>query len=385
MVVVIFLIVLGFLVLVHELGHFLVAKRNGVGAEEFGLGFPPRIAGFYRNRKKRWAWVWGNKQVQAEIKERDETVYSINAIPLGGFVKIVGEDGDFSNDPKSFSNKNAWIRFKILSAGVAMNVFFGFLLFVAAYKIGLPEAIDDENNDPSAKVQIGQVIKGSPADQLGLEIGDQVVSFNGVKIENISQLQDLIKQNAGQSVKLEIEKTGEQKIKTIDTVLRENAPVGEGILGVLLVKTVFKENSLLESIKLALVTTFSIIISIFVFLWELISGLFKLKPVPTEVSGPVGIAIMTGQMAKMGIAYLLHFAGLLSINLAVINFLPLPALDGGRILFLLIEKIKGNPVNQKLEGIIHTAGFFVLLLLMFLVTIKDFSSIGWLEKISSIF
>jgi len=385
MVVVVFLIIIGFLVLVHELGHFLVAKRNGVGAEEFGLGFPPRIAGFYRNRKKRWAWVWGNKQVQAEIKERDETVYSINAIPLGGFVKIVGEDGGSSNDPKSFSNKNAWIRFKILSAGVAMNVFFGFLLFVAAYKIGLPEAIDDENNDPRAKVQIGQVIKGSPADQLGLEIGDQVVSFNGAKIESISQLQDLIKQNAGQSVKLEIEKTGEQKIKTIGTVLRENAPVGEGILGVLLVKTVLKENSLLESIKLAFETTFGVIVSIFVFLWELISGLFQLKPVPTEVSGPVGIAIMTGKMANLGIAYLLHFAGLLSVNLAVINFLPLPALDGGRILFLLIEKIKGNPVNQKLEGIIHTVGFFALLLLMFLVTIKDFSSIGWLEKISSIF
>jgi len=174
--IIVFILILGILVLAHELGHFLVAKRNGVGAEEFGFGFPPRIVGIYKDKKGKRRIVWGNKSVEKIIRKEDETVYSINLIPIGGFVKITGEDGENKKNPKSFASRNAWIRFKILFAGVGMNFILGVFLLAVAFQIGLPEAVEDSASDNEAKIQIAQVVKNSPAEEYEIEMGDEILA-----------------------------------------------------------------------------------------------------------------------------------------------------------------------------------------------------------------
>jgi len=370
-----FVLVLGLLVLVHELGHFLVAKRNGVPSEEFGFGFPPRIVGTYKDKKGKRRWVFGNQRIQEEIKDRDETIYSLNLIPLGGFVKIRGEDEEEnSNDKKSFVNQKPWVRFKILFAGVAMNFILAILLFSFAFQLGLPESVGDDESFKDAKVQIALVAKDSPADLAGFEMGDEVLAINSVEIDKIGQFQEAISQNKGQEISVEIfRETEDQKI-TLATSVREEAPSGQGLLGVELVRTAFTKYGFFESIWLAIQATFSLILAILLFLGDLIAKLFTSETVSAQVTGPVGIAVMTGQMAKLGLAYILQFTALLSVNLGVINLLPFPALDGGRIFFLLIEKIKGKPLNRKIEGMANAVGFFLLIGLMIFITFKDIAN-----------
>ena len=390
---IVFLLILGLLVLVHELGHFWIAKRNGVLSEEFGFGFPPRIAGVYKNKKGNWKWVFGNKQIDSTVKHEEETVYSINLIPLGGFVKIRGEDGEDKKDKKSFSGQSIWVRFKILFAGVGMNFILAVVLFSLAFQIGLPESIDDDNPAQDAKVQIAQVVQGSPADEMGLEMGDEAISVVdrfGVttKINKITDFQNVIKKNKGQEVLIGVVRGStdeEAEVEFLNTVVREEAPEGQGLLGVQLVRTTFVKMGFFESIWAAVHTTFSMIITIVVFLIDFLVRLFSAQPVGAEVAGPVGIAVMTGKMAELGLAYVLQFAALLSVNLGVINLLPFPALDGGRIFFLLVEKIKGNPISQKFEGAANAIGFFLLIGLMVLVTIKDFANFEVVDKIKNIF
>lgn len=364
------------MVLVHELGHFIVAKRNGVPSEEFGFGFPPRIVGFYKDKEGKRRWVFGSGEIDASLKEEDETVYSLNLIPLGGFVKIRGEDEENGEkDEKSFVNQPAWVRFKILFAGVAMNFLLAIVLFSAAFQIGLPESISDTQQVDDSKVQIAQVSPGSPADEMGLEMGDEVVSIettNGVvKIDTISGLQETVEQNKGEEITVNVMRADNGAALT--TIVRETPPEGEGLLGVQLVRTTFAQYGFFESIWLAIKTTFMMVIAIIVFLFDMIVGLFRSEPISADVAGPVGIAVMTGKMAELGFAYLLQFTALLSVNLAVINLFPFPALDGGRILFLGIEKIKGSPINRKIEGAFNTVGFFLLIGLMIFITIQDFS------------
>ncbi|MDD3607779.1 MAG: RIP metalloprotease RseP [Candidatus Moranbacteria bacterium] len=386
---VVFILMLGILVLVHEAGHFLVAKRNGVGAEEFGFGFPPRIVGFYQDENNKRRIIWGNKEVDQIKRKADATVYSINLIPIGGFVKITGEDGSNKDNPKSFASQGVWTRFKILFAGVGMNFILGILLLAFAFQLGLPEAVDDSVLDDQAKVQIGQVVKNSPAENLGIEMGDELFSVvageKEEKINSTEQFQNIIAQNAGKEIILNIKRPGQEEIIEKKVVIRETAPEGEGLLGVVLVKTIFKQYGFFESFWLAVKTEFAIIIAILSFIGDFFVKLFTNQPTQADVTGPVGIAILTGQVARLGLAYVLQFAAMLSINLAIINLLPLPALDGGRILFLGVEKIKGSPVSQKVEGIVHTAGFVFLITLMLFITVKDFINFEIWSKLINIF
>jgi len=384
----VFILILGLLVLVHELGHFLVAKKNGVISDEFGFGFPPRVVGTYKDKKGRRKWVFGNKEINNEMKDEDETVYSFNLIPLGGFVKIRGEDGEDKKDKKSFANQSAWVRFKILFAGVLMNFLLGIVLFSLAFQIGLPESIGDDYQAKDAKVQIAQVVSNSPADEMGIEMGDVVFSIEGTEgiteIKTVKAFQEAIQSNKGQEVTINVKRNNSEKLLSLDTVIREEAPEEQGLLGVQLVRTTFAKYGLLESIWLAIKTSFSMILAILFFLVDLIVRIFSSQPVTADVAGPVGIAVMTGKMTQLGLAYVLQFVALLSINLGVINLLPFPALDGGRIFFLLIEKIKGSPLNQKVEGIANMIGFLLLIALMIFVTVKDFSNFGIMDKIKSI-
>ena len=386
---IIFIAVLGLLVLVHELGHFVVAKRNGVPSEEFGFGFPPRLVGTYKDIEGKRRWAFGNQEIGEKLKNRDETVYSLNLIPLGGFVKIRGEDEEVGDkDAKSFVNQKPWVRFKILFAGVAMNFLLAIVLFSAAFQVGLPESISDDYKAGDAKVQIAQVMTGTPANKMGLEMGDEIISVKTeedlTKISTITDFQEVIGKNKGQEVSINIRRASEE-VLILKTIVREEAPEGQGLLGIELVRTTFVQYGFFESIWLATKTTVSLIIAIVAFLGDMIVKLFTSEKISAEVAGPVGIAVMTGKMAQLGFAYILQFTALLSVNLGVINLLPFPALDGGRIFFLLIEKIKGSPLNRKMEGMANAVGFFLLIGLMIFITIKDFANFEIVDKIKNIF
>lgn len=388
--VVVFVLILGVLVLVHEAGHFFVSKRNGVRADEFGFGYPPRIFGVYKNKNNKWKIVLGNKPAhKIDNIGKGKTIFSINWIPIGGFVKIHGEDGEEKKDPESFAAKSIWKRFKILFAGSGMNLIFGIIFLAVALQLGLPEQIDDETKDENAKVQIASVSKESPAEKAGVKMGDVVLSvvINGeeIRINKVTQLQEIINENKGSEIGLVYERISEKKTDKAKVYLREDIPEGQGSMGVMLARVTEKKYGFFQSFWVAVSAVYSMIVTIIWFLGDLIARIFSEKPVVADVAGPVGIAVLTGQMAKMGIAYLFNFAAILSVNLAVINLFPFPALDGGRILFLLIEKIKGSPISQKAEGIVHTAGFFILISLMILITIKDFINFEIVGKIKGLF
>ncbi|MCX6763088.1 MAG: RIP metalloprotease RseP [Candidatus Moranbacteria bacterium] len=383
--VLIFIIILGLLVFVHEFGHFLVARRNGVMAEEFGFGFPPRIFGLYKTKNGKRRIVWGSKNV-----ESTDTIYSINWIPLGGFVKIMGEDGEEKKDPKSFASKKPFTRVRILAAGVAMNILLAAVLLSIGYFVGIPQAVEDTaaGKLKDEKIQIIETIPGTPASQMGIKIGDQIVGAAGennqiASFKTIEDVQNYINANKGQEINLEIRR-GAEALKLTGTP-RIDFPASEGALGISLVKTAQISYPWYEAIWRGVRSTFDlagmIIVAFGGLLWKLITG----HSIGMDVSGPVGIAVLTGQVAKLGFIYILQFTAVLSVNLAIINILPIPALDGGRILFIIIEKIKGKPVSQKFEARAHNIGFALLITLMVFVTFRDVARLDVLGKIKNLF
>lgn len=351
--IVIFLAILGILVLTHEWGHFIVARRAGLIVEEFGFGFPPRLFSF----------------------KKGETLYSINLLPLGGFVKILGEDGSGTDNPKSFASKSISVRSLITSAGVAMNFILGAVLLIIGFYIGLPQAIDKENEAlaKNIQIQIVSVAFNSPANAAGINFGDAVKYLKiGDKIININEitiLQNTVNEYLGKNIILGIERAGtpfEFKIMP-----RKDPPQGEGALGIALVKTGIVSYSWYQSVWLGVKSSFIVT-------WEIIKGfagllknLVMAGEVPSEISGPVGIAVLTKQAASLGFTYLLNLVALISFNLTVLNLIPFPALDGGRLLFFGIEKIKGSKISPKIENVIHAIGLFLLLALVILITYRD--------------
>ncbi len=381
MTLIIFFIVLAVLVLAHELGHFVTAKRNGVGAEEFGFGFPPRLVGTYKDKNGKRRWVFGNKEIEEEIKEREETIYSINLLPFGGFVKITGEDGERENkkgekDEKSFANQSVWVRFKILVAGVTMNIVLAVILFSLAFWMGLPEVLPDDNSSADIPITITMIGAKSPAEKAGLQMGDKIFGLitkdnQEIKPSSIKEFQELTEKNKGQKLTLLVQHPDASKTVKVSLVPRVNPPAGEGSIGIGLAKTKVVRHTFLQSVKLGVITTWDMIRMIFGFLGKLIASPFTHQSVAGDVTGPIGIAKKSRQAARLGLAFLLKFTAMFSVNLAVINILPFPGLDGGRIFFLLIEKIKGSPLKQSLEQKINTIGFMLLLALMVVVIVKD--------------
>lgn len=384
--IIIFAIVLGVLVFVHELGHFLLAIRNGIKADEFGFGFPPRICGFYKNEKTgKREFVWGGKDVVSK-----NTIYSLNWIPLGGFVKIKGEGGEEKQAKDSFASKGAWTRIKVLVAGVAMNFILAWFLLAIVFYIGMPEAIDEKEIVSNSKVQVSQVISGSPADEMGVLMGDEMIGGCGLVsreckvFRSVSDVQEFSQDNKGQRVGLKVMRREESV--TLEGTIRLEHPEDEGPLGISLTRTTVRSYSLIESIWKGFLETIMIGFMVVKMFFMLIKGIFVGSKVGMQdIAGPVGIAVLTKQVTELGIVYLLRFTAVLSINLGIINALPIPALDGGRILFILIEKIKGSPISQKFENLSHTIGFFLLITLMVVVTFKDFIRFDVIGKIMGIF
>lgn len=378
--IVIFILVLSVLVFGHELGHFFVARRLGVKAEEFGFGFPPRIFGVYRNGKGKWRRVVGNRSIEELNKNEDEdkipgnksTVYSLNWLPVGGFVKIKGENDNGLNEPNSFASKKIWQRALILSAGVIMNILLAWIIFSIGYMIGLPQATENLAKNAVVSEQqliVAQIMPDSPAAQVGLAANDIILSVDGDEIVKQEDLQALTNSRVGEELSLVINRGGEEQTMNITPVLNEDS--GRGEIGVAVLSGGLVRYPFFTAIWEGLKTTAWMLKEIVVMFISLIVGLFTSNGLASQVAGPIGIANFTGQMARLGLVYLMQFTAFLSLDLAVLNFLPFPALDGGRVLFLLIEKIKGSPVRRDVEAIIHNSGFILLIAVVILVTFRD--------------
>lgn len=370
--IIVFFVILGVLVFVHEFGHYITAKLFKVDAQEFGFGLPPRICGWRKVNGKR-KFFWGNKEVD-EI-ESEDTIWSLNWLPIGGFVKIKGEDGE-NQESDSFATQKPWKRAIILSAGVTMNFVLAAVLLMFVFGLGAPQAIDGLEEGAvvsEPKIQIMQVVPESVAEENELAVGDVIVAINNQEIETVEQVQDLISQNQDQEILLTVNHFGETIEKNITP--RYDEDLGRAALGVALIETGIVKYPWYLSIWLGIKSTVLMTGAILVAFYEIIRNLLVGLPAGVEVAGPVGIAVMTGQVARLGIVYVLQFAAVLSINLAIINILPFPALDGGRLLFIALEKIRRKPVDQKVERIIHATGLIILLGLILLVTGRDILNI----------
>jgi regulator of sigma E protease len=336
-------------------GIFWLPKKNGVRVDEFGFGFPPRIFGI----------------------KKGETIYSINAIPLGGFVKIYGEDGGGSGSRRSFTEKSLRQKLLILFAGVSMNFILAVLLFGLGHFIGLPTAIDEGqvNLYPEAKLQIISLSQNSPAENAGVMAGDVVLGLKDAQggifdsVKKPSEFQEFISAQKGKEITVIVQR-GKERME-LPMIPRLYPPSGEGPLGVALATVAKISLPWYRALFEGFLTTVNLMGALLIAAWGIVRNLFIEGRAGIEVVGPVGIFTLTGQAATLGFIYLLQLTAMLSINLAVINAFPFPALDGGRALFLVIEKIKGSPINPKIQNVIHNIGFALLILLMIAVTYKD--------------
>jgi len=345
---IVFILILSLLILVHELGHFLVAKRAGIKVQEFGIGFPPRL--------------WSRK-----IRE---TRYSINLIPFGGFVKMLGET-EPSKEEGSFSSKSIRERALVSISGVAMNFLLAILVFLIGYSTtGLPVLISDEEylEVKSPHLYITEVISGSPAEKAGFQAQDLILEVDGQKLSKISELQNYLKSKAGQEVKLKIQRKNDILEKEVTVAQGER---GEGKIGVGLFRLGIVQYPFWQSLKLAFLSATKILFFIFWIIVYLFQRLFVAPEITQNVAGPVGVFFVVQQALVLGLPFVLFLIAQLSATLAAINLLPIPALDGSRLLFLALEKIRGRRIKPQLENAIYTIGFIFLLVLIFIISYRD--------------
>ncbi len=347
--VIIFLLVLSFLVFVHEAGHFFAAKLAGIGVEEFGFGFPPRALSI----------------------KRGKTIYSLNWIPLGGFVRLKSEIGA-STAPDAFTAQPFYRRLIVMLAGVVMNFALAILLFSVGFGVGVPQELT--NLMPGAKItdrkiQIVAVIAGEPAAAAGIKTGDEVAAMDGAAPANVDALRAYIAGHSGQEISLNLKNsTGARIVKVKPETIKETGKAGIGV-------GLFESGTV--SYPWYLAPAAGARASGF-YAWEILKAFGGLvrdlvttgRP-GADVSGPVGIAVLTGEVVKLGAIYLIQFVALLSLNLGIINALPIPALDGGRVVFLVVEKFRGRPVRPEVEDRVHQIGFALLLILVLVVTVQD--------------
>jgi regulator of sigma E protease len=340
--IVAFLAVLVLLIIAHEVGHFATAKAFKIRVEEFGLGFPPRLFGI----------------------KRGETLYSLNAIPLGGFTKMAGEE-----DPKvkrSFAGKGIGTRLIVLSAGSIMNALLPIVLFSIAFMIP-----HDVVMEPTL---VQAVSPGSPAAVAGIEVGDRLLAVNGQPINNFSELQRAIQLNLGKEITVLVGHS-DSTTEEVRLIPRWKPPPGEGAIGIerdvefaLSNRTTISQH---EPFWRAVPMGISECGEVFVLIKNEVLKWVTGAAAP-QVTGPIGIAQITGEAAKAGVSPLLEFTGFISLNLAIINILPLPALDGGRIAFVLLEWARrGKRVPPKTEALVHLIGFAMLMALILVITYQD--------------
>jgi regulator of sigma E protease len=341
--IVAFVVILIILVVAHELGHFLTAKARGVQVMEFGIGFPPRI--------------WGIK--------RGETLYSINALPLGGFVKLAGEEDP--KVPRSLASKSYGTRILVLAAGSLMNLILPFIILSIAFMVPHDVVI--------YPVTIENVAPASPAAMAGIEPGDTIISVNETQINNSGDLQRLIQLNLGKEVTIAVKHTDLTE-DVVQVVPRWIPPAGQGATGIQIamptqITTINRSEPIWTAVPMGVTEVSQTLV---LFKNEIIRWI--IGAAAPQVTGPVGMAQLTGEVAQAGISPLLEFAAFLSINLGIVNILPLPALDGGRIAFVVLEMIRrGRRISPRTEGLVHLVGFALLITLMVVITFGDISNI----------
>lgn len=346
------LITLVGLMVLHEFGHFILAKRFGVKVEEFGIGYPPRLFG----------------------KKIGETIYSINLLPFGAFVKMPGEI-EKSEDPRSFFKQSVSKRALIAFGGVLSFWIISAIFFSVAFGLGTRVEISDEEiyNLIDPKVQIAAVVPNSPAHKAEIKPGDAIleieISNTKIKINTVKQLQEIINEHKGEEIILTIERG--KKISEINLIPRESPPVEEGPIGVSLARTDLRSYpwhiAFWEGIKATLNFTIIIIQGY----WQAIVKASKGLPSGVQLTGPVGIFYLFTQASELGINYYLQFIGLIAIYFAIANVFPIPVLDGGKLLFLGVEAVRKKPISQEIEQKVTNVFFGLLIILMVWVTIKD--------------
>lgn len=344
---ILFLLVLSILVFVHELGHFLVAKFFKIRVDEFAIGFPPKIFS----------------------KTVGETTYAINALPLGGYVKIHGENPEDETDvgdSRNFQNVSWWKQVLVLIAGVTFNIIFAWLILSFSLMIGTSKAsvegIPAEYIKGTQAVIIQSVIAGSPADKAGIVPGDIIESIQGTQVKSAEEVQNIIK-NATTSLVMVTDKA---EVETTHTVTPQDKVIGISLAEVAQIKM-----PILPALGYGAQGTVNLTHQLGTGVIQFFGKLFVGNASWDEVSGPVGIAKVVGGAGREGVTSLLFVAALISISLAVMNILPFPALDGGRIVIAVIEGIIRKRMNAKLVNWINTVGFVLLIGLMIIVTIKD--------------
>lgn len=358
---IIFLIVLSVLVFVHELGHFLIARLFKVRVDEFAIGFPPRL----------WSFKKGGTQ------------YSINLIPLGGYVKIYGEGANDEMSPDNILAKPRWQQALVLIAGVVFNVLFAWGLFTSTLMVGAKAPVDDFPVEYSAKptVLITGVAPVSPAEKAGLKAGDEIVGLQSGVSQNFSGIStstlkadDVREQIILSTTTLGVTVNRNGTLQTFITTPKDGingVQAGKKGLGIMMSDVVTVKLPLIPAIKAGFSQTVYLTKEIAVSTYDFLIRIFKGKAKSSEVSGPVGIATHVGEAARMGFVYLANFAAFISLNLAVLNLLPIPALDGGRLVVVILEAIRRKPFKQKILQGLNAISFILLLLLMIFVTIQD--------------
>lgn len=357
MSIILFIIILAALILVHELGHFTAAKRSGVRVDEFGIGFPPRL----------WR------------KKIGETVYSFNAFPIGGFVKIFGEDPDNESlkgkdSSRSLTHKPRIIQAWIISAGVIFNLLFAWLLISAGFMVGLPYSVDASSYGERVEnptLTITQVMPLSPAEEAGLKGGDIIVKLvSGEDVltnPRVSATQNFI--GTHEEIEFTYLRGGEEK-----TVLVEGAEGfvdGKRAIGISMDNVGILKLPIHEALFVGLTTTASITVTMAIGILEFFKNIFIGQANFQDIAGPVGIVGIVGDASTLGFIHLVSLTAIISINLAIINLLPFPALDGGRLFFLLIEAIKRSPIKPEITNIANGIGFLILIAFMVFITFHD--------------
>lgn len=367
MTIILFILILGLLIFVHELGHFMTAKWFGIRVDEFGMGLPPRAA---------------------KLFSRDGTDYTLNWIPFGGFVKIYGEDaleeGSDKNDPdygRSFVSKKWWQQLIVLVAGVTMNFILAWFLFAIAFMIGAPTSagtVDDPTKLRNPELTVLSVLADSPAQQSGIQAGDQIVmiesldrNFSGESLTPTTFTDTIRSMPEGTPVHIQVERPDDDTVKDFLIVPQGGISGEYPAIGVSVDTVGLYRQGFFGSIWDGLKTAGIMTADTFRAFGKLIGDAFRGEGTTDNLSGPVGLAKMVGDAQQIGFVYVIMLTALISINLAVLNIAPFPALDGGRVVMVLIEAITRKKIKPAAVQWINTAGFFILIGLILFVTVKD--------------
>lgn len=339
-----FIVILIILILIHEFGHFIVAKAMGVKVQEFAFGFPPRLFSIIRKG----------------------TRYSFNLIPLGGYVSLLGEDQAIK-EAGSYYSKKVWQKILIVGTGVVMNFVLAIIVLAIGFNIGMTPLVSDPatlSGQKTSQVMVVEIVPDSPAAKIGLESGYILNGFSSP-----ADLQQFTRSHAGQTVDLSVQKNGNTETRKV-TLGSGDAPLGVSVVSITRVK-----QSFFVALKTAVVEVGRSIVVVFQVLWMIVKSVFTTGTAGQAgagVVGPFGLYNYTSEAVKLGFIYVLQLLAILSINLGIINILPMPALDGGKVLFLALEGIfRKKVVRQEIENLIHTIGFILLVILLLAITFRD--------------